>query len=139
MVVSDINPKEGPVLLFDGLCQLCSKSVQFILSHEKDQQLRFASLQSSVGKGILEQIEATPTSETLVYYSESGIETYSSAALACTRHLRAPWRWFSILRFIPVAIRDFIYRQIAKNRYNWFGRRDVCFIPDQQSKHRFLS
>lgn len=139
MVESDIDPKEGPVLLFDGLCHLCSKSVQFILSHEKDHQLRFASLQSPVGKMILEQIEVTPTSETLVYYSESGIETYSAAALACTRHLKAPWNWLSILKIIPATIRDLVYRQIAKNRYNWFGRRDVCFMPDPQSQHRFLS
>ena len=132
----------GPVLLFDGVCNLCNRSVQFILRHECAPTLRFAALQSPAGRGLLVS-HGLPADhrQSLVLIVDGRALTESDAAAAVAAHLRAPWRWARALRLLPRGWRDAFYRFIASRRYRWFGRRpevEACLLPRDELRSRFL-
>ncbi len=127
------------MLYFDGVCNLCNRSVQFVLDHEADASLRFASLQSGQAQKVLVPLGIDPTDLDSVVLVKDGVAfARSAAALEITRYLKAPWRWLQIFLWIPSPIRDFFYKLIAKNRYRLFGQKDECMIPTPQLKARFL-
>ncbi len=128
---------DRPILLADGVCNLCNVAVRFILKHERAPTLRFASLQSDAAKPLLEGRDI-PDLSTLVLIDDTGVHTRSTAALRLCRHLRAPWRWLAILRVIPRPIRDWCYTRIAKHRYHLFGTTDACPVPPADQQDRFL-
>jgi predicted DCC family thiol-disulfide oxidoreductase YuxK len=132
-------PPAGPVLLFDGVCVLCSGTVGFILAHERDHDIRFATMQSRIGQALL-RLHGLPVTDwdSVVFIVDGRPLERSRAALALARHLRAPWRWLRAAAIVPRPLRDRIYDWIARNRYRWFGRRDACLVPDAATRARFL-
>lgn len=150
LTTPEVRAAEGPVVLFDGVCNLCHASVQFILDHEAGATLRFAPLQSETARHLLEarlgreaamdivgRDERAPGSIVLVHGAHG--YTNSSAALRIARYLRAPYRWLSLLLVVPRPIRDLVYRWIARNRYRWFGKTEECRIPTPELRARFLA
>ena len=127
-----------PVILFDGVCNLCSGSVQFILKRDKEKKFMFASLQSNYGQTLLKQLELpTDTFNSFILYDSGKIFTRSTAALKMFAQLKG-WRWVKILWIVPKFIRDAVYDLIAKNRYKWFGKKEECWLPTPDLKARFL-
>ena len=128
------------ILLFDGICNLCNSSVQFVLKRDKRQHFIFASLQSDSGQQLLEKFDL-PTNDFTSFVLIQNDKYYlkSSAALRVAKELPAGWKFLYIFIIIPRPIRDFCYNIIAKNRYKIFGKRDTCMIPSQETKKRFLA
>ena len=132
--------KQQKIILFDGVCNLCNGSVIFILQREKYPVFQFASIQSEAGKELLEWCGLTRDfSQAIVLIDDGKIYLGSTAALKIGETLKFPWSFLSCMGFIvPKLIRDWVYNQIAVNRYQWFGKRDVCMIPTEKLKARFL-
>lgn len=131
---------DRPVLLFDGVCHLCHRSVQFVLRHERGSALLFAALQSDTGRALLRDL-ALPADylDSMLLCEDGRVYTGSDAALRVARHLRAPWSWGRALLVLPRALRDPVYRWIARNRYRWFGRDEAaCLVPAPGLRERFL-
>jgi len=131
--------KRNQIILFDGICNLCNSSVIFILQREKEPVFRFASIQSEVGKELLQWCGLPPEySQAIVLIDHGKIYLGSTAALKIGQTLRYPWSIFaSVGLIIPKLIRDWVYNQIAVNRYQWFGKREMCMIPTKELKSRF--
>jgi predicted DCC family thiol-disulfide oxidoreductase YuxK len=127
------------VVLFDGICNLCNGSVIFVLDHERDHEFRFASIQSETGKELLQWCGLSSYySEAVVYIENRKIYLGSTAALKIGQGLILPWSILSYAGLIvPRFIRDWVYDQIAKHRYQWFGKREVCMVPTKDLKARF--
>jgi predicted DCC family thiol-disulfide oxidoreductase YuxK len=128
MEATEIN-SEKSIVLFDGFCNLCSAAVQFIIKHDKKKKFQFASLQSEFGINILLE-HALPTTNfnTLVLVQNGKVSTQSTGALKIARSLSGLWPICYIAIILPKFIRDAFYNWIAKNRYKWFGRKEVCTI-----------
>ncbi len=126
------------IILFDGVCNVCSKSVQFILKRDPSRHFRFASLQGDRGQELLKEYGIGPETDSIVLIENDIYYTKSDAVLRICRHLRGPARMLYPFRFIPKRLRDWVYDQIAKNRYSWFGRKDQCLIPSKENQDRFL-
>ena len=127
------------IILFDGVCNLCNNSVQFIIKTDKKKRYLFTSLQSDAGRDILLQFQLENSGFNSIIFIENGkIYQRSTAILKIIRHLPYPWKLSYGLIVIPKFIRDFIYRIIARNRYKWFGKRDTCMVPTIELKNRFL-
>lgn len=130
---------ENKIVLFDGVCHLCQWSIQFIISHDPQGDFHFASLQSEIGKELLKSNGLSENYVSSVILIENGrIYTGSTAALRIAKRLTFPWRLLYGFIIVPRFIREPIYNYIAKNRYRWFGKDDVCFMPTQKLKSRFL-
>lgn len=126
------------IILFDGVCNLCNNSVQFIIRHDKDAYFKFASLQSDYG-GQLKETKQIPNDVDSIILVENGkVYMQSSAILRIARRLDGAWKLAAAALIIPRPIRDIIYRYVAKNRYRWFGRQDQCMLPSPDLKERFL-
>jgi predicted DCC family thiol-disulfide oxidoreductase YuxK len=124
----------GPVIFFDGVCNLCAFVVQFVSVRDRG-RFFFASLQSPLGERLFGEGHAPQT----IYVVEDGqVSRESTAALRIAKHLKMPWRLFSVLTVLPRPLLDTIYRFIAKNRYRWFGRKDACGLPTPELSRRFL-
>lgn len=132
-------PTDKPILLFDGVCNLCSEFVQFVILRDPQAKFRFAALQSEVGQQLL-QTAQMPTNEinTVVLYENDQFYTHSDVSLRVARHLGGWWTFFTIFKIIPQFLRDGIYNWIARNRYRWFGKQESCMIPTPDLKARFL-
>jgi predicted DCC family thiol-disulfide oxidoreductase YuxK len=127
------------VVLFDGVCRLCTGSVAFVLRHEADQTLRFAPLQSPAGMRLMEQFGIEPTQmKTFVVIADARAYVRSDAAIRVARFLRGPWKLLGAIRIVPRPIRDYAYDIVARNRYRWFGRHEACSIPTPELQRRFL-
>lgn len=127
-----------PIVFFDGYCNLCSGSVQFIQKYESEEYFYFASLQSEfVNKNFPELVEEGKP-ESVVLLEKGEIYKRSDAALRIARHLKSPWKYLYHLKFIPVFIRDAIYRLIARYRYNIFGKRPFLYYPESDNSYRFI-
>jgi predicted DCC family thiol-disulfide oxidoreductase YuxK len=129
----------GPVMLFDGVCNLCSASVQFAIAHDPQARLRFAAVQSPLGQAFLARQGLPLDVYESFYFVEQGVVYEKSTAwLRLVRYLQWPWPWFRVLTLVPRWIRDPAYSFVARNRYRWFGRRDVCLIPTPEVAARFI-
>ncbi|MFT4668417.1 MAG: putative DCC family thiol-disulfide oxidoreductase YuxK [Patescibacteria group bacterium] len=129
-----------PILLFDGVCNLCNQSVQFVIRKDPAGLIHFAALQSEQGKALLQKHKLSPDSlDTVVLVMNGKAYTRSSAALQVLRLLGLPWSLLSVFLFLPKGFRDFVYNYIAKNRYRWFGREESCMMPSPDLKNRFLN
>ena len=128
-----------PIVLFDGVCNLCSGSVQFILKRDPEGRFRFASLQSEAGRSLMVEHGLDPDALSSVVVIEDG-RAYqeSSAALRIARHLPGAWKLLRVFAVIPRPIRDAVYRLIARNRYRWFGKTEACWLPTPELRTRFL-
>ncbi|HMJ67258.1 MAG TPA: thiol-disulfide oxidoreductase DCC family protein [Cyclobacteriaceae bacterium] len=134
------GPIDHPVILFDGVCNLCNSSVQFIIKHDPPGRFRFAALQSAFGQKQLSQHGFNKEQLLSVVLLLNGkAHDKSRAALEIARRLTGLWPLMYVFIVVPPFIRDFIYDWISSNRYKWFGRRDECMIPTPDLKSRFMS
>ncbi len=131
--------REKKIVLFDGLCNLCSRSVQFILKHDKKDQFLFGSLQGKAGMEYLQKFNLpADTFNSFLLIDQDRLYTRSSAALHMLKHLGNGWKLLYAFILVPQFVRDGIYNIVAKNRYKWFGKKDSCWIPSEQLKAKFL-
>jgi predicted DCC family thiol-disulfide oxidoreductase YuxK len=127
------------VVFFDGVCTLCSGSMRFILRHNSDQTIRFASLQSLLGREVLYHYGyPVDAYETMLYVEDGELFVKSTAVLKIMNRLTYPWRVLQVFYVLPVGIRDWVYDRVARNRYRVFGKRNHCFVPEKDVLHRFL-
>lgn len=130
---------EHSVILFDGVCNLCNGSVNFIIKRDRKDRFRFASIQSSEGDKIINQLGLSELSEnSFILIESSKVFTKSTAALLIAKNLSGLWPILYIFTIIPKPIRDFVYGIVARNRYSWFGKRESCMIPTHEVKRKFL-
>ena len=137
---SNTSMAEGaPVLLFDGVCNLCNASVQWVLKRDKKGQFRFAALQSDTGRQLLEQIGfSNEKIETVVLIDGDRFFVRSDAVLEMAKRLGGIWSLAGVFRLVPRSIRDAVYKWVARNRYRWFGERAQCMMPRPEWKGRFI-
>lgn len=134
----------NPVLLYDGVCGFCNKSVQMILDHDKRKEMRFAALQSDYGQQVisrhpeLEKIDSVVFVEPESDAQQERVFIRSNAALRVAGYLGGAWRLLLIFRIIPRPVRDFFYDLFAKYRYKFFGKYDSCMLPAPGVRSRFL-
>ena len=128
------------IILFDGVCNLCNGSVIFILKWERKPIFKFASIQSEAGKGLLQWCGLpSDYSQAIVLIDNGTVYLGPAAALKIGQALKFPWSLLSSASLIaPKFVRDWAYNQIAKHRYQWFGKRDICMIPTEGLIKRFL-
>lgn len=126
------------IILFDGECNLCNQSVQFIIKRDPVGHFRFTSLQSSTAKKLLRQHNLQADLNSFVLLEGNKCYDRSSAALRVCKHIKGGWKLLYLLILIPKPLRDFVYKIIAKNRYKWFGKRDRCMLPTPEIKKRFI-
>lgn len=127
------------IILFDGVCHFCDRSVQFIIKRDRAGFYKFASLQSDIGQELLVDHRVLIDIDSFILIKNNKVYTKSTAALHVTRHLDGPWKALFPFIIIPRPIRDFFYNIIAKNRYKWFGKKDSCTLPSPDIRERFLS
>lgn len=127
------------VVLFDGVCNLCNATIQKLIEWDKNQILKFASLQSDFGQRLLQDLgEDSNDFKSFIYLRENQVYTQSTAAIELLSDLSNSIKWARILYIVPKFLRDWFYRIIAKNRYNWFGKKESCWLPTKDLEKRFL-
>ncbi|MDU8887031.1 thiol-disulfide oxidoreductase DCC family protein [Yeosuana sp. MJ-SS3] len=133
-------PKHKQLILFDGVCNLCNSSVQYVIKRDKMNLFMFTALQSDVGQQIIKEHDIdTIKTDSIILYSEEGKLSYkSTAALKIAKHLGFPTNLMVVFFIIPPFIRNWVYDFVARNRYNWYGKRDQCMIPTPELKSKFL-
>lgn len=128
-----------PVLLFDGVCNLCNSSVQFIIKNDKKGKFKFASLQSDYGqKAIKDYNLGDENLKTVILIANGKAYKKSTAALEVAKRMDGLWPLLYIFWIVPYPLRDLIYNWVANNRYKWFGKKDQCMIPSPALKDRFI-
>jgi predicted DCC family thiol-disulfide oxidoreductase YuxK len=130
--------KMNKIVLFDGECHFCDQSVQFIIKRDPNANFKFASLQSDIGRQIIRDYSIPLHIDSLVLIEDKQFYIKSTAALRICKKLKGVWKIGVFFLLIPTPIRDLVYDLIAKNRYKWFGKKEVCEIPSPEIKKRFL-
>ena len=131
---------DGPILVFDGVCVLCSRSVQFVLRHDRDKRFRFATTQSPAGSRLMAEhgLDASKPASVLLIDGDRAY-TESAAMIRVLRSFGGGWPLLAaMLWIVPKPVRDAAYRAVAKRRYRWFGQRETCYLPDPSEASRFL-
>lgn len=129
----------GAIVLFDGVCNFCNDSVNFVIEHDKAGYFKFAPLQSDIGEELIAKYEIDPAeTDSVILVEDDKAYLHSSAALRIARRLDGIWSWAYLFRIVPWPIRDLAYRTFAKYRYKLFGRRDACMMPTPEIRARFL-
>ena len=133
-------PKNKLLILFDGVCNLCNSSVQYVIKHDKKNQFVFTALQSEIGKAVIDKfnIDTSKTDSVILYNPEKGIDYKSNAALKIGSKLGFPRNLMGVFFIVPPFVRNWVYDFIAKNRYKWYGKKDACMIPTPELKSKFL-
>jgi predicted DCC family thiol-disulfide oxidoreductase YuxK len=124
---------DANIILFDGACNLCNRSVRFLIRHDRKAAFKFAALQTDAGRRLCREFGLDPDPDTLqsfILVRGERIYRRSDAALECVRVLGGAWRLLTIFGLLPRGLRDWAYAKLAQNRYRWFGRRDRCLPPD---------
>ena len=134
-------PKHRQLILFDGVCNLCNSSVNYVIKHDKGNIFMFAPLQGKAGKQVVEKfkLDTSKTDSILLFSEEKELKIKSSAALAIAIKLGFPRNLMIVFYIIPPFIRNWVYDYVAKNRYKWYGKKDACMIPTPELKERFLN
>lgn len=139
-----LNPEaqaaSGPdsIILFDGVCNFCNRTVQFILPRDKQRRFRFAALQSETARELQQQFHWPDETDSIIVVEGDRYYTRSTAALRIVRKLPGLWPVLSVFAILPRAFRDFLYDAFARRRYRWFGKRDSCLLPSPGDRERFL-
>ncbi len=135
----DTNDASSPVLFFDGVCNLCNSSVQFVIRHDKKKQFLFATLQSAAGlKALKNTANAADGAGSFILFYQGRYYSRSTAALQVLRLLGGAWSILYAAIIVPRFIRDAAYNLISRNRYKWFGKKNECMLPTPELKKRFL-
>lgn len=124
--------EEGPIIVFDSVCVLCSRNAQFVLRRDRRARFRLAAIQSEAGAALCRRfgVDAIDPA-TMILIEDGRARQMSDAVLGICRGLGWPWRAFGLFRIVPRPIRDALYRWVARHRYRWFGRRETCWLPDE--------
>jgi predicted DCC family thiol-disulfide oxidoreductase YuxK len=133
-------PRDKKIILFDGICNLCDASIQYIIKKDKNDVFRFVALQSDLGKEIISYIKIDISKIDSIILYEPKIAYYykAEAALRIAKELGGTVSLLSIFRFLPNGLTNFVYDYVAKNRYKWYGKKEECFIPTPELKAKFL-
>ena len=128
------------IILFDGVCNLCNNSVQFVIKRDVNDVFQFAALQSETGKKLLTErnIDTQEVDSIILIEPNIAYYTKSTAALEIGKHLKGVKAISSILLWLPEALRNIVYDFIARNRYKWYGKKDNCMIPSEELKSKFI-
>jgi predicted DCC family thiol-disulfide oxidoreductase YuxK len=131
---------QHPVILFDGVCNLCNSWVRFVVRHDPAGIFRFAAQQSAIGQVMIEeQFSSSPQLSSVILIMGDNVYTESTAVLEICARLASPWSWIAhIVRIIPRRLRDFCYRFVVRHRYRWFGRTEMCQMPSAEMRSRFI-
>jgi len=131
---------QNPVIIFDGICNLCCGWIQYLIRVDKTMKFRFVSIQSERGQKMLNQIhENVIMTESIIYLKENKSFRESSAVLEILTDIGGVWKLIAVLKLIPKPIRNKLYQLIAKKRYHYFGKRATCLLPSPENKKRFLT
>jgi len=133
-----VDPWPQPVVFFDGECTLCNGFVRWLLRHDRRQVLRFASLQGETARRLLPALPEDRGTWTVMLLEGQELWARSDAVLRICRRVGGWLGWLAWLRVVPRALRDAVYRAIAKRRYRWFGRERACPVPSPETASRFL-
>jgi predicted DCC family thiol-disulfide oxidoreductase YuxK len=129
----------GPVILFDGVCNLCNWWVSFVMARDHHRRFRFATLQGRTGTALMRATYGNAAApDSIVLVNEKRVSTRSSAALRILRLLGFPWSLATVFLLVPPPIRDAVYDLIARNRYRWFGQPSTCRLPTPEERGFFL-
>jgi predicted DCC family thiol-disulfide oxidoreductase YuxK len=128
------------IILFDGVCNLCDRTVQFVIKHDHDDVFRFAALQEPVGQQLVQErnIDIEQIDSVLLINPGVAFYTKSDAALEIGKHLKGYRTLSKLLLLIPSTLRNIVYDFIARNRYKWYGKKDECMIPTKELNKKFL-
>tara|TARA_R110001583_G_scaffold14664_6_gene61058 strand:- start:35167 stop:35571 length:405 start_codon:yes stop_codon:yes gene_type:complete len=128
------------IILFDGVCNLCNTTVQFVIKKDKDDLFRFTALQSEAGKRLLTERNIDTENIDSIIFIEPNVAYYtkSTAALEIGKNLKGLRTLSSILLWLPESFRNIVYDFVAKNRYKWYGKKESCMIPTQELKNKFI-
>lgn len=135
------NNKSYKIILFDGVCNLCNSSIQFIIKHDKNDEYRFAALQSNVGQQLAAERDIDTNEVDSIVLIEPGVAYYikSTAAINIGKSFGGLWTLLKVFEWIPEGFRNSVYDYIAKNRYKWYGKKESCMIPTPELKSKFLA
>ncbi|MEP7074420.1 MAG: thiol-disulfide oxidoreductase DCC family protein [Acidobacteriota bacterium] len=128
----------GAIVLFDGICNFCNGSVNFIIARDEARYFKFATLQSEAGQTLRAKYGIGDDIDSIILVENDAAYIYSSAPLRVARRLSGAWWLFGVFWIFPKAIRDYFYRMFARNRYKLFGQKEVCMIPTPEIRARFL-
>ena len=129
---------DKPVILFDGVCNLCNNSVQFVIKRDPQGIFKYASLQSDFGQQLLKQFNLPSDKfNSFILFQDNQVYTRSTGALKMLSQLKG-WKWIKVFYIVPRFIRDGVYNLISTYRYRWVGKKDECMIPTKELKARFL-
>ena len=131
--------KKQPLLLFEGECGFCNKSVQFFLNHEKNKQVHFAPLQSLAGKALREYFEINDKTDSIIFIRGHDAFIKSCAALRLTKYMKGFWPLIQVFLIVPPFLRNAVYHAIAKRRMKWFGRVENCALLEKEDMKRFIN
>lgn len=133
-------PQDKKIILFDGVCNLCDSSIQFIIKHDKKDLFRFVALQSEIGMEIIKHIGVNTSKIDSILLYEPGKAYYykAEAALKIAKELGGIYTTISWFGIFPKFLTNSVYDYIAKNRYKWYGKKDACMIPTPELKAKFL-
>lgn len=133
-------PENKKIILFDGVCNLCDASIQFVIQHDTKDIFRFVALQSELGKNIIEHIGIADKNCDSVILYQPGVAYYykSEAALEIAKSLGGFFHLGTIFRIIPTSLRNLLYDYVAKNRYKWYGKKESCLVPSEAIQSKFL-
>jgi predicted DCC family thiol-disulfide oxidoreductase YuxK len=139
LAAADLSAIAKPVIVFDGVCHLCTGFAQFVIRHDRDGRFLFAAAQSTRGETLYRRLGLrTEDWESNLLILDGRVFTELDAFVEITRRFGGLWSATPILYLLPRPLRDWLYNRIARNRYAWFGKRDACFMPTPELRSRFL-
>lgn len=131
---------DHPIILFDGICNLCNRSVQYVIKHDPDGIFKFTTLQSETGRLLSKKYNLSSSDlDSFILIQDGNAFTKSTAALMVAKQLKGPVKILYGFIIVPPFIRNSVYNIIAKNRYKWFGKKEACMIPTPSLQTRFLN
>ncbi len=143
MDVQSLIDAHEHIVLFDGVCNLCTGWVRFLVSRDSQARLSFCSVQSSQGQAIWGLLENTvpsvgSTVDTMIYIRKGKVFVRSEAFFQIVKLFPMPWCWLKVFGLVPLSVRDWLYRKVAHHRYRFFGRSSHCLVPTQKERARFI-
>ncbi len=137
--LKEIAPNQK-IILFDGVCNLCNSSIQFIIKYDKNDSFKFASIQSNLGQEIIKHIKISAQIDSIILFETPNTYYYKSKAVTqIAKTLGGYFKIVLIYNLLPIKTQDSIYDIIAKNRYKWFGKKENCLLPSKKTKDKFFS
>jgi predicted DCC family thiol-disulfide oxidoreductase YuxK len=133
-------PKDKKIILFDGVCNLCDSTVQFLIKRDTKDVFRFVAIQSDLGQEIIKHIGIdTFKTDSIILYEPGNAYYYKAeAALKIAKELGGVYSLMGLFTFLPKGLSNVVYDYVARNRYKWYGKKDACMIPTLQMKAKFL-